>query len=319
VSKKVKLLVSVALLTWLVYSADWSKIGHTFSQLRLGLWFAAVALYIATQFVSAVRWRLLAEPLGFQRSMTEYTAFYFIGMYFNLFLPTSVGGDVVRAWYLDAGSGRRLPAFLSVFVDRFSGLLILLALACTATLLCPIRLENWVTASVGLTAVCAVAGLLSLPLLARMTARLERVQRLVAGMRIYLRRPQLLLGTAFLSLIVQAANVVLVWLVGLAIGAAIPASYYWILVPMVTLLTLLPSVNGIGIREGGMYLFLQPFVDKPTALTLSFLWFSVFTAVSVLGAAIYLFGNFSRPEEQRDDQDLRSDSDQGRTRQSKAA
>src|SRR5207244_13184412 len=121
----------------------------------------------------------------------------------------------------------------------------------------------------------------------------------------------------FLSLRVPAANVVLVWRVGLAIGAAIPASYYWILAPMVMLLTLLPSVNGIGIREGGMYLFLHPFVDKPTALTLSFLWFSVFTAVSVLGAGIYLFGNFSRPEEQRDDQDLRSDSDQGRTLQCK--
>ena len=107
-SKRLKLLVSVALLAWLVHSADWSKIGHTFSQLRPGLWLAAVVLYIATQFVSAVRWRLLAGPLGFHKSMKEYTAFYFIGMYFNLFLPTSVGGDVVRAWYLDAGSGRRL-------------------------------------------------------------------------------------------------------------------------------------------------------------------------------------------------------------------
>ena len=318
-SKRLKLLVSVALLAWLVHSADWSKIGHTFSQLRPGLWLAAVVLYIATQFVSAVRWRLLAGPLGFHKSMKEYTAFYFIGMYFNLFLPTSVGGDVVRAWYLDAGSGRRLPAFLSVFVDRFSGLLVLLALACIATLLCPVHLEHWVRASVGLTAICAVTGLLSLPLLARVTSRFERVQRLVAGTRLYLGRPGLLVGTTLLSLIVQVANVVLVWLVGQAIAAPIPASYYWVLVPMVTLLTLLPSVNGIGIREGGMYLFLQPFVDKPTALTLSFLWFSVFTAVSVLGAAIYLFGNFSRPGEQHDDPDLGSNPDQGRARQPKAA
>src|SRR5207237_4102800 len=164
-SKRLKLLVSVALLAWLVHSADWSEIGPTFSQLRPGLWLAAVVLYIATQFVSAVRWRLLAEPLGFQQSMKEYAAFYFIGMYFNLFLPTSVGGDVVRAWYLDSGSGRKLSAFLSVFVDRFSGLLVLLALACGAALLCPVKLEPWITTSVWMTAGGALAAFVALPLL----------------------------------------------------------------------------------------------------------------------------------------------------------
>src|SRR5262249_16706501 len=98
--------------------------------MHLGFWMGAVALYVGAQVVSALRWRWLAEPLGFRRPLAEFTAFYFIGMYFNLFLPTSVGGDVVRAWYLDGGSGRKLPAFLSVFVDRFSGLLVLLVLAC---------------------------------------------------------------------------------------------------------------------------------------------------------------------------------------------
>ena len=319
-SKKLRLLVSVALLGWLAWCADWSRIAHIFRHLRLELWLAAVLLYVLTQFVSALRWRLLAEPLGFQHALRRYAAYYFIGMYFNLFLPTSVGGDVVRAWYLDSKSGRRLPAFLSVFVDRFSGLLMLLALACAAALLCPVPLDRWVAASVWTTAACAFLGLLSLPILARFTAKFERMRRLVAGIRLYLDRPRLILTTTGLSLIVQAANVILVWLVGRAIGAPVPGSYYWILVPMVTLLTLLPSVNGIGIREGGVLLFLHPLgVDEPTALTLSFLWFAVFTAASLVGAGIYLFGNFSRPEEQSDDESFGGDSDQGRARQLKAA
>jgi hypothetical protein len=171
-----------------------------------------------------------------------------------------------------------------------------------------------------MSAACAGLGLLALPILARFTIRFERMQRLLAGIRLYGDRPRLILATTLLSLIVQAANVILVWLVGLAIGAEVPAGYYWILVPMVTLLTLLPSVNGIGIREGGVLLFLRPLgVDQPTALTLSFLWFAVFTATSLLGAGIYLFGNFSRPEERPDDESLGDHPDQGRTRQLKAA
>src|SRR5262249_43135673 len=136
----------------------------------------------------------------------------------------------------------------------------------------------------------------------------------------YLDLPGLVLLSAALSFVVQTANVMLVWLVGLAIGAPVPASYYWVLVPMVTLLTLLPSLNGIGVREGGMILFLKPLgVDESTALTLSFLWFSVFTAASLGGAGIYLFGNFARPRERFHDESLGSDSDQGRDRQLKAA
>jgi len=320
VSKKLKLLISVALLGWLAWSADWPKIGHISRHMRVELWLAAVVLYMLTQFISALRWRLLAEPLGFQKSMPQYTAFYFIGMYFNLFLPTSVGGDVVRVWYLDSGSGRRLPAFLSVFVDRFSGLLVLLILACVAAALCPVNLEPWITASVWTTAACALVGFLALPIAAQRTARFERVRRVVAGLQIYLTRPRILFGTTALSLLVQAANVMLVWLVGLAIAAPVPGSYYWIVVPMVTLLTLLPSLGGIGIREGGMLLFLRPLgIDTSTAMTLSFLWFSVFTAASLLGAGIYLFGNFSRPGEQHDDESVRGDPDQGRARQLKAA
>ena len=48
------------------------------------------------QVLSGLRWQLLARPLGFRGSIWRFTAFYFIGMYFNLLLPTSVGGDVIR-------------------------------------------------------------------------------------------------------------------------------------------------------------------------------------------------------------------------------
>src|SRR5262249_40042492 len=76
----------------------------------------------------------------------------------------------------------------------------------------------------------------------------------------------------------------------------VPAAYYWVLVPMVTLLTLLPvSLNGMGIREGGMVLFLAPLgVGTGTALSLAFLWFAVFTAASLGGGCVYLFVDSSR-------------------------
>jgi uncharacterized membrane protein YbhN (UPF0104 family) len=319
-SKAFRLLISLALLAWLGWRLNWGQVADTFRHLRIEFWLAAVGLYVIAQLASAFRWRLLAKPLGLGQPLAHFAAFYFIGMFFNLLLPTSVGGDVIRALYLNGGSGRRLLSFLSVLVDRLSGLLVLLSLACVGVLLCPIALPRWISWSVWITVGCALAGFLSLVLFGRWTERFASARRLLEATGLYLRHPLILVQATALSLVVQAANVVLVWLVGLAIDAPVPGSFYWILVPMVTLLTLLPvSLNGMGVREGGLILFLSPLgVDEATALSLAFLWFTAFSAVSALGAVVYLFGSFPRPQEPQDGS-LGRDSDQGRTRQLKAA
>jgi uncharacterized membrane protein YbhN (UPF0104 family) len=328
VNRILRIGVSAVLLGWIGWHTDWEQVAHAFAQLRVELWLAAIATLALTQVVSAVRWQMLARPLGFERSLGQYIGFYFIGMYFNMLLPTSVGGDVVRAWYLDGRSGKRLAAFVAVFVDRLSGLLVLLVMACVATAACPLDLPAWIAWSVWGTAGCAGIGMALLPVLARSKRARLRATQLRSGLAM-LRQPRLLAVTTLLSLVVQAANVIIVWLVGSAIGAGVPAAYYWILVPMVSLLTLLPvSVNGMGLRESGMVVFLAPLgIGKGTALTLSVLWFAVFTTTSLIGALVYLFGRFPRPgaaadlanEVPSDDGSVGGDSDQGRARQFNAA
>src|SRR5262245_59913611 len=146
--KILKIAVSLLLFAWLAWRTDWHQVRETFSQLRLSLWLAALGVYGIAQMCSRVRWQLLSRPLGFEQPWSHFLGYYFIGMFFNLMLPTSVGGDVVRACYLDEGSGRKLAAFVSVFVERCSGLLVLLSLACAAVLFCPLTLPAWVPLSV---------------------------------------------------------------------------------------------------------------------------------------------------------------------------
>ena len=122
------------------------------------------------QVVSAVRWQWLARPLGFGGPLRQYVGAYFVGMFFNLLLPTSVGGDAVRAVYLNAGSGRRVAAVLSVLLDRLSGLIVLIGVACLATILCPMPLPGWVRLAVGGAAAAAAIGLSLAPWIARAAA-----------------------------------------------------------------------------------------------------------------------------------------------------
>src|SRR5207249_270116 len=133
---------SAALLAVLAWRIDLVLVARTLAGVRWGWWLGAVLCYALAQGLSSLRWQALALPLGFRRPLREYVSLYFIGTFFNLLLPTSVGGDVARAWYLDAGTGKRWPAFLSVLADRLSGLFVLLLLAFVAALVVP--LERWV-------------------------------------------------------------------------------------------------------------------------------------------------------------------------------
>jgi uncharacterized membrane protein YbhN (UPF0104 family) len=288
---KIRILVTLALVAWLILRTDGQQFREATRHWRIEFWLSAVGLYIVLQMISGLRWQLLTRPLNFQKPVRECIAFYFIAMFFNLFLPTSVGGDVARAWYLDGGSGRKASAFVTVVVDRLSGLMVLLSLACVGVILSPIQLQTWILFGVWGGAGAVVAGLALAPWWLAWANRFEKIRQLTEPALIYLRRPLLMVSTTVLSLIIQAGNVTLVWLVGLAINAAVPASYYWIMVPMVTLMTLVPiSLNGMGVREGGTILFLAPLgVNCATALSLALLWFSVFTVVSLLGGVLYLF------------------------------
>jgi uncharacterized membrane protein YbhN (UPF0104 family) len=328
VSKYIRIAVSAVLLSVIAWRTDFGVVAGKFANLNVWLWLAAVGVLVLAMIASAKRWQLFAQELRFERTLPQYSAYYFIGMWFNLSLPTSVGGDVVRVWYLDDKSGRKLAAFASVFLERINGLLVLIAVACVGVLISPIPLEWWISASVWGVAACAALGVVSLPIAQRWQRfpplRRAQLQTMLALARI----PRVVAGATLMSILVQLIGVVSLWLIGLALGLEVPAAYYCVLGPMVSLLTLLPiSVNGMGVREQGVIAFLAPLhVDAASAATLGILWFAVNIAVSLLGGAIYLFGAYPKAQtnsnpanEGTDDGSVDRDSDQGREGQHQKA
>ncbi len=330
-SKRARLLGSVLLLGVLAWRLEWGRLGPAFAGLRLELWALAVLVYVLAQAASSLRWQLLAGALGFGGPWGRYFAHYFLGMFFNLVLPTSVGGDVVRAWYLSRAEGRRAAAFVSVLADRATGLVVLIALACTAALCAPMSLAPWLAWAVTGLGAATVLGVLALPLLPCAAARAPlgraKLQRLVEVGRACFARPGVLLAAGALGVVVQLANVVFVWLIGVGMGLEVPLAYYGVLVPLVALLTLLPvSVNGMGLREAGTVVLLAPLgVPAEQAVFLALLQFAAIGSASLLGGLFYLGEGWPRPrsegseEDRGDAEPVRGGADQGRARQPSAA
>jgi uncharacterized membrane protein YbhN (UPF0104 family) len=309
--KHVRIVGSVILLAVIAWRLDWGHVAAACLRVQPGYLLAAVLLYVFLQVASSVRWRLLAQAQGFDGPLVRYVAYYYIGMFFNLALPTSVGGDVVRVWYLagQQGSGpvtgRRVAALVSVLAERVNGVVMLVALACVSAMFCPVALKEWITWTVigiGMTTLLVIITAPALrtafavfPWLAA-SPKLAHLRRLADGGWSYYQQPGVLAAATLLSVVVQVGNAAIGYLIGQALGLPVPALYYGLIVPLVALLALVPiSVNGMGLREVGFIALLAPLgIDAAEAVTFGLLMFAVTATVSLGGVAVYLWGCYPR-------------------------
>ena len=88
----------------------------------------AFCLFIIAQTISTYRWKMLLHTERMNIHFYNLIAYYFIGMFFNLFMPTLVGGDVVRGYYLYKKSNKGSESVASIFVERLSGFFALMVI-----------------------------------------------------------------------------------------------------------------------------------------------------------------------------------------------
>jgi len=306
-----KAVVSLGILSFLLSRIDMAQLLRVLSSVQLSYLIIALLGYFLGQILCSVRWALLARSLGFKNPLKDFAVFYFIGMFFNLFAPSTIGGDVGRVFYLARDGDRRverewtgptLSALVSVVADRFIGLAVLvwigaaaLALFSNYALPSPVRAITFALAAGSLLA------WLLLPLFNRLAERwdLPKGKNLLQGLVATSRDHRIIAQTIVLSLTAHSIQAWLHILLGLALGVEIPWSYILILYPLVGVFSALPiSLNGIGLREGG-YLFLlrQIGVSPEKAIAFSFLWLIIVAIDSLIGGLVFILKKSPKPSE----------------------
>src|SRR3990167_7166455 len=124
-----KVFVSVFLLVFLFKQADTNKVLEIMRSMDITLFLFAISLYALSQIVSAFRWSLFLPNADIHLPFLKLVSLYYIGMFFNMFLPTIIGGDVVKNYYLYKFSGKGGNSLASVFLDRFTGFFALVTIA----------------------------------------------------------------------------------------------------------------------------------------------------------------------------------------------
>jgi uncharacterized membrane protein YbhN (UPF0104 family) len=272
---------------------------RTLSQAQFGWVLVTFLLINASLVLRAYRWSLLLRGVGGSIHLGRLVELYFVGNFFNMFLLSGLGGDVVRI--LEAA--RSVPGSVAtgtVLLDRFTGLLMLFVMALFAL---PFRPDGFPAYLAWFVTAGAGGGLLFLALLMQETF-LRRLGRWLPGpLKTEGDTPiaRLLdavagcgwraVGGALLISLLFNLLLALWWkTASLALGLTIPYPYFLLVVPVLSVLLLIPSVSGLGPREVmAPVLFAAAGIGVETAVSLSFLVFLTLRLSGLLGAPVYLW------------------------------
>lgn len=264
---------------------------------------AAFSFIFIGWLISTTRWRLLLRAQAVRPSFGRVFQAYVVALFFNNLLPSTVGGDTVRAydsWRFGASRG---AAVTVVFMDRLLGVVALLLFA-AASVLTPNRVVEQLPALRFLVPAVLLGTLGSLLFLVAPRRasrggdqRRRRVPGKLGNLVSVVRRAGALFGEdrrllakcLGLSVLLQA-NVVLQYAVlAKALGVPVPFPYFFIVVPLAVLVMMVPvTINGIGIREN-VFAFLFGLFGVTTAVSVAFAWiaYGFLLVQAVIGGTVY--------------------------------
>lgn len=302
----VKLAVSVGLLTMLLRRADVARIAAGLRDASPAWISVALALYVGMLAASAWRWQRLLVAQGVSLPARRLFESFLVATFFSNFLPSNVGGDVIRIADTARPAGSKTLATTVVLLDRGVGLLgLILVAAVGATVLRSSAAETGPVGATTLWAGLAAGTVLSLPVFlaprlllvaAAPLRRLhpewvdERLDRLTAALVRFRRSPWAVIACFAGAVAVQFALVLFYYALARSLAIPIDLAHLSLLVPVSLLVQMVPiSINGFGIREAtfGLY-FRQLGLPLSSALLLSLGGAAAVMVVSISGAAVYM-------------------------------
>ncbi len=300
----IKIGLSLALLAVLIYRLDWSGVLVALAKADWWVLAAAIGLQLAAYAVGAWRWSILLALHRLGHRLGNLVQIYLIGALFNNLLPSSAGGDLLRAYHIYRQRHGLAVAVSPIITERVLGLVTLIGTAAIAVLF--VTADNPLAGIFStLLPMLLVGAVLILTLLAsggvywplhRFFERWRDVRLVAAVLRIaesshrYLNQPRVVLRVVALSILMQGIEVVVFWLLGRGVGAETELLSYVVVVPLIFVASALPiTIGGLGVREtAAIALFGLYGMAQDPAAAVMVLFLLVLIATSLPGLYFFL-------------------------------
>ncbi len=265
----------------------------------------AYLCYFLATFIGGIRFYFSSSVLGFKKTYPQLVQLNFIGTFFNNFLPTTFGGDALRGYYLKKGAPISMTKAVACIVyERYTGVIILFWAASIAFILQDLGIittSEW-SLPTQLKLFSHAGSFVTIFLI----PFLPQVHRTVLGetswlykkaiepFLVYWHDLQLMAKIIITSVVLQMIVMLCHFFIARSLNIQIPLTYYLVFYPLTTIAGfMIPSLNGLGIREGAYIYFLKKVnIGSEQALAFSICWLIVLLITSVIGGIIYVVGDF---------------------------
>jgi hypothetical protein len=308
-----KVVVSAGLLYVLLSRTDLSRLWSYVRSASLAWLAVALSLYLLMYLLSVWRWRILLTAQHLDVPAGRLLNSYLVAAFFNNFLPSNIGGDVIRIRDTAGRAGSKTLATTIVLMDRGLGLLGLLTVAALGATIAshiggrpPVLASMlWLALAGGM--VVSVAAVMLPGGVARLLSPLrlihqewvgERIGRLTGALTKFRNAPGALLSCLLGAVVVQAVLVAFYAAIVRSMNIPVSAWHLAVIVPISFVVQMAPvSLNGFGVREATFtFYFSRIGLPIESALVVSFTGAGLIILFSLSGAVAYLLRGPHRAE-----------------------
>lgn len=264
-----KIAVSILLLAYIASMIDWKQALENLYRANYWLLFIVFLLILLERIQLTYKWNLLIFARGMNIGFWRLFIINSIGAFWGLFLPSSLGSDVAKSYYLIKDNSQKAISISSVLVDRLMGILALLLL-CVISLFIGgdlisktnIRVYIFVLLLISLIAIYLFQREETTKFLQKILPKLtfksigEKIIKLNHSVLEYKKYPKTLLLAFFLTFLVNITRVLIFYVISLAYNIPIPIIYFFIFIPILMVVIMIPiSIGGLGVGEGAFIAF----------------------------------------------------------------
>ena len=295
-----RIFVTAAILFALFKFIPYKKLIAVYQDSRKIYLFLGLAVFSLCQIIAIFRWRFLLSSLGIRISYKEALCSSLCGLFLNLFFPSFVAGDVFRSFSISCRYGNTGKIASSVFMDRFSGGIILTLIS----LLAFIAGRNMIPGKgvvIALFTLCSITGFLALVIfsksfflfLMKIFKRSSLREKLVSfhdKLYFFKNNPGIFIKSLFFSFFIQILAVLGFFIISRAFDVKISIICFLVIVPIVTAIALIPiTIAGAGTREASLvYFFSLVGVEKSVSLGISLLNLIFLIFMGIVGGVFYV-------------------------------
>lgn len=266
----------------------------------------ALCVTMPMSLLLACRLKLLMLGQKISLPIKDAISLTFIGYFFNNFLPTAVGGDLAKAYYTSKKTNNKVGSYAAVLTDRLCGVTALLLIALAGIIFMGSGFKYGKIAgaimAMSFALVLLMMFLLSkkglmgneIPMRAGILSTIRaKISKLCNAISLYRHSPRILVQSVLISLLSQSGAILGIWFFILSLGGDIHLVKLFMVIPLVWAISMLPSLNGLGVREGAFVYFLKEDIGTNMAFTVSLLWLGMIILYSIIGGIINLFYHVS--------------------------